>query len=298
MITSPLVTARLFVAVGALASIVAAQGLRAAARDELGPEPAAEPFAPSPSAASILSLGYRELAADLLFFRLIGYFGGKDAAPSGVAALVEAIATVDPYYEKIYTWGGRAMVATRGGGNEIAERAVRLLERGAAHFPSSAKIPKLAGEILLSDYEPANADERRLVQERAARFIESAVRKPYADASTATLAATLRTKLGQRLHAIDSLREMILITNDVGARQQLLDKLAELEARDGQALAAELLEARRGFDESWRRQRPAVPSSMFVLVGAPPRAGFDLVELATGGRDLVEFTSVVDPTDP
>ncbi len=38
---------------------------------------------------------------------------------------------------------------------------------------------------------------------------------------------------------------------------------------------------------AWLRDRPAVPATMYLLIGPRPAPGFDLRELATGGRDLV-----------
>jgi hypothetical protein len=291
---------RRLVLAAAIAAIIAAQAVRGFANDERGELGTDEPFAPSPTTTQVISLGYRELVADLLFFRLIGYFGGGSHTAEGVAALVEAIAAADPNYEKIYVWGGRAMVASRHGlSNEVALRAVALLERGAAVFPQDHKIPMLAGEILLTNVQAKDPEEKRRLNERAAKFIESAVRKPNAPASAATLAAHLRSKLGQRQQAIDSLREMMLITQDEGARKQLLEKLSELAGKDADAIASELLESRRRFERAWRTERPSVPPGLFVLIGAREEPGFDLGDLATGGRDLVGADSFeqLEPLD-
>lgn len=284
----------------AAALIASAQLIAGAARDDRGTLAPDEPFAPSVDAASISSLGYREVTADLLFFRLIGYFGGQPT-PEGVAALVEAIAAIDPMYEKIYTFGGRAMVAIRGDiPRPIAERAVALLERGAARFPLDYKIPTLIAEILLTSITPTSVSDRRALNERAAGWIESAVTKPGAPAAIATLAATLRSRLGQRQRAVDNLRELMLITDDVDAKKALLEKLQELEHSNADEIAAELYEAKRAFERAWRDGRPAVSASMFVLIGTPTRPGFDLGDLATGGRELTDLnaTSEADPSSP
>lgn len=92
-----------------LVTIATAQAARFIANEERATE-VAEPFAPSPQAAPFLSLGYRELAADLMFFRLVGYVGGKDYSAEGVASLVEATHAMDPRHKKIYEWGALAMM--------------------------------------------------------------------------------------------------------------------------------------------------------------------------------------------
>src|SRR5262249_22860093 len=124
---------------------------------------------------------------------------------------------------------------------------------------------------------------------------ESAIRKPNAPAEAATWAATMRTRLGQHQRAVDGLREMLLVTNDDKARARLLTKLAELERGSASELASELLDERRAFEAPWLAARPAVPASMYVLIGKPLDVRFDLATLATGGRDLIGTHDIERP---
>jgi hypothetical protein len=91
-----------------------------------------EPYAPTPQAAPLVTLGYHELFADLLFLRLKGYFGGTENTANGIAGLVEAIAALDPQYQRIYEWGARAItLAGRGVDNRAFLRAIAVLDAGA-----------------------------------------------------------------------------------------------------------------------------------------------------------------------
>lgn len=255
---------------------------------EAAPAAPEAPYAPSPAAAPFVSLGYRELAADLLLARAMPYLGGQQSTAEGMAGLCEAIVASDPQYRRIYEWCARAMTLARTGVDQRTRlRAIALLERGAREHPDDWRIPYTAGQMYLIDLETADPAARRAWDERGARLIEAAIRKPGAPAEAATTAAVLRTKLGQHQRAIDGLREMLLITSDAAARQRILDKLAELTHASSEELAAELLEARQRFEAAWRRDRPAVPASMYLLIGPRPAPGFDLRELATGGRELV-----------
>jgi len=258
-----------------------------------------EPYAPSPRSAPLVTLGYRELVADLLFLRLKGYFGGAENTANGVAALVEAIAALDPQYRRIYEWGARAItLAGRGVDNREYLRAIAVLEAGAQRFPDDWKLPYLAGEIYTQDLQTTDPAERRAWDERGTLLTESAIRKPNAPAEAATWAATMRTRLGQHQRAVDGLREMLLVTNDDSARTRLLAKLADLESTSTNELAAEVLEARHRFDAAWLAARPAVPPSMYVLLGPPIAPSFNLGDLATGGRDLVGTQPIERPIEP
>ncbi len=283
----------------AIALIIAAQGARGLARDLPTGKAVEEPFAPSPAAAPFVSLGYRELAADLLLARVMPYLGGRANTADGLAGLCEAIVASDPRYRMVYEWCARAMTLARTGVDQRTYlRAIALLERGAREFPDDWRIPYTAGQMYLIDLQTDDPTQRRAWDERGARLLEAAIRKPGAPAEAATTAAVLRTKLGQHQHAIDGLREMLLITADASARQRILDKLAQLSNERADTLAAELLEARRRFEAAWHRDRPAVPLTMYLLLGPRRPPGFDPRDLATGGRDLIVIDDPPAPPPP
>ena len=284
----------------AVLALGGARYLRHAAEDEAPKVLADEPYAPAPDTAPMVALGYRELFADLLFLRLKGYFGGRDNTAHGVAGLVEAIIALDPQYHRIYEWGARAItLAERGADNDAYRRAIAVLEAGGQQFPDDWKLPYLEGEIYTQDLQTRDLAERRAWDERGTLLTESAIRKPNAPAEAATWAATMRTRLGQHQRAVDGLREMLLVTSDDKARARLLAKLADLEQGAASELAAELLDERRAFEAAWLAARPAVPASMYVLIGPRLRAGFDLGDLATGGHDLVGTRAIerLEPLD-
>lgn len=286
------------VAACAVASLGIAKLAREAARDLRAEAGIEAPFAPSPDAAPYVSLGYRELAADLLFIRLKGYFGGAQNSGAAIADLAEAIAAADPAFFRIYEWGARAMTAASEGVDQsIYLRAIRLLEAGAHRFPQDWKLPHFAGQIYMVDLKTTDPAQRRAWDERGAQLLEAATRKPNAPASSSIVAANLRTKLGQQQQAIEGLREMLLVTEDVHARQRIIDKLATLEAKASDEIAYELLAARKRFLETWKRERPMVPPTLFVLLGPPLPRTFDLGDLAVGGTDVIG-SEVYEPLEP
>lgn len=248
------------------------------------------PFAPSPSAAPFVSLGYRELGADLLSLRLMGYFAGTGDQAPGTAALVEAITALDPRYMRNYEFGARAITLADGGLDNAAYlRAIAILERGAKEFPANWKMPYLASQIYLQDLVTTDATQRRQWDEKGLMAAEAAVHKPGAPADTASLIAFMRTKFGQKERAVNELREMLLVTDDVAARQRLLLKLADLESNDAAEIAAEVLAERTAFEKRWKQERPALPATMYTVLGPPARA-FDLAAIASGGESVFSIS--------
>lgn len=281
------------VASALLVVVLALGGARAvreaAAHERARVEVIEDPFTPSPRLAPLLSLGYRELAADLVYIRLRVYFGAYyDVSAPRVAALAESVAALDPRFKHIYVYGANAMtIAPVGADQSIYRRAVALLERGITEFPWDWQLPLLAGQMYIQDLRTDDPAQRRTWDERGTLLVESAIRKPGAPLQSATWAARLRTKLGQRERAIEGLHELLLVTNDKRAREGLLNALAKLKERDKDEIASEIFEERKRFEQRWKAERPAVDDSTYLLLGPPLPRAFDLADLATGGRDFI-----------
>jgi len=261
-----------------------------------------EPYAPAPANAPIVFLGYREAAADVLWIRMLGYWGGE-ANANGIAGLVDAIVALDPQFHRIYVTGSHAMtIADHGVTQDTYLHALRVLERGHEEFPDDYKILELTAQIYTGDLKTTDPAQRREWDEKGLKAMESALHKPNAPTYAATWAATMRSKLGQKQRAIRDLREMILLTRDLESRKRMIEKLAALEEHDSAEVASEMYAEKRKFEGAWQRERPTLPPTMYVLLGPPPPPGFDMTDLATGGRDLLgatePTTSEDDPSSP
>jgi hypothetical protein len=281
-----------------IAALIAAREARVVAVGLRGdwPKTYDEPWAPSTSAAPFVSLGYREALADYLWVRVIGYFGGHGDTAAGVEALVRGITALDPHFRRVWDWGARAMtMADHGVTQDTYLDSIELLDEGMRVYPHDWHLPLLAGQTYVIDLASDDPAQVRAWQEKGAMLIEKAVRMPGAPADQATLATHLRTKLGQHDRAVRELREMILITDDVSAKKEMIEKLAALEQRDAGELEAAIDDERKAFQAAWLRERPELPSTMYVVLGALPKPYIDLRELAAD-RDLIG--SEPEPLEP
>jgi hypothetical protein len=283
------------IAVAGLGTARLARGLakEAAPRDGFSDAP----YAPTPASAPIVTLGYRELAADLLFVRLVGYFGSQDNEAHAMASLAEAIAALDPRFQRPYEIAGVAITAAKRGVDNAAHlRAIGLLEQAAREFPTVWRYPNLAGQIYLVDLKTTDRSQRRAWDEAGVRLLEAALRKPGASASAATAVAEMRSRFGQQQRAIAGLQEMLLVTSDDAARQRIIEKIAKLSNQDADLIAGELLDARKKFEARWRAERYTLSPSLYLLIGPRRVPGFDLGDLATGGIPPIERdTETLEP---
>jgi len=213
------------------------------------PEP---PFAPSPASAPFASLGYRDLGADLLWVRLVGY-AGEHSIAGGVVALL----------------------AEHGLDADTIERVAQLLEQGHEHYPDYWRFPFNAGQVYALDLRPLvspGTDEHRRYSEQAVTWLDRAVRLPEAPASAAVLAANMLTDLGRVQQAEAKVRELILTENDQRKRNKLIDKLARMRSAAPDVVRDATRRERESFVAEWETQRPALPASVYVVLG--PRSGW------------------------
>jgi hypothetical protein len=272
------------------AALAGARGLRAVASDLRDDWPTTydEPYAPSPSMAPYVSLGQRELLADLLWIRTLGYFGKRNDTADGVAALIEATQAADPHFARVYTDGPHLMMSAHHGlASSHFVRAAELAERGLAYYPEDYEIADLAGTIYSARIPTDDSAQKRAWREHGAMLIERALRMPGASAEDATYAAYLRTTLGEHERAVRELKETALITNDRASRREIAEKLAELEQRDANELEVALADEKKAFEAAWQAERPELPATMYVIVGPRAKPYIDFHALATD-RDLID----------
>jgi hypothetical protein len=281
------------------------QALQARALDDRATWPRSEELVvlPPPELAPIAYLGYREAAADVTWARALVYYGSTKAEGSDYRYLekfVDNIIALDPKFKRVYRWAAYAVtfkadVATP----EEFKKSLVYLEQGMEQFPDDYELFWIAGMRYYLDLRTDDPEERQRNKERGAELIERAMRKPNAPPDLATLAANLRTKIGQKERAIRELREMILVTDNKKAQEKMVARLRSLMAEGDAALVDEMLRAKVELEERWQADLPWVPQTLYLLLGPTPPPAIDLEELAVD-RDLIgveEPADVIDDAD-
>jgi hypothetical protein len=249
------------------------------------PEIDAHVTMPAPAAARLLSLGHNELLADLTWIRTLVYYGDGLAQNHGmpdVEKLILLMNRLDPWFRRPYFWGAHATTYRRQEATQEEFRAsADILRRAVARFPADYEMAWLLGLRLYFDLRSPDPQEQARLREEGAMYIERAMRLPGAPSDLPVLAATLRTRLGQKERALRELREMILTTEDERARETLEAKYAAL-AND--ASSSEIGSAAKKLEAEWKANLPYVPPSLYILLGPPPPPAIDLAAVARGER--------------
>lgn len=140
----------------------------------------------------VLSLGYTQVAADLVWLRAIQYFGEHtvtDGRFPQFAPLLDLATSLDPRFIDVYRLGGLLLAFTV----EDPDAAVRLLEKGAGANPDRWELPYDLGIIHYL---------KRKDYSQALRWFQAADRVPGRPPHLVRLVARLYGLTGQREVAI------------------------------------------------------------------------------------------------
>ena len=265
------------VVIGCVAS---AQALDRVALEERATWPRTEDYAiflPSPEAAPIIYAGFREVAADITWVRLLVYYGTSmigEADYRYLELFIDNVIALDPMFERAYSWAMRAVTYRHARATQDEfQKSLAYARKGMDMFPDNYEFFFEAGILCTHDIYVEDPDELRRYRELGADYIDQAARRPDAPTNLATLAAALRTKLGQKQRALRNLREMILITENKKAREVLLQRYRDIAK---QAFPDEARRAMEALDEAWRREVPYAGPSMYILLGDRPAPIIDL----------------------
>ena len=170
----------------------------------------------------------------------------------------------------MYEWCARAMTLARTGvDRDTYLRALALLEQGARELPDDWRIPYTRRPDL-----HARPEDRRLRRSAAsgtsaARGCSSRRSASRAPPPTPRPAPRSCAPSSASTSARSTASARCCWSRATTSRAQRAPRQARraVEDADADEVAAEVLEARKRFDAAWRRDRPAIPASMYILLG-------------------------------
>ena len=238
-------------------------------------------YLPSGDYLRMASLGYRELAADLLWLQTIQVMGERKLSEEEGHWLYDAvdrITTLDPKFVRAYEAGSHALCILV----VMPEESNRLLEKGMQHNPQEWKLPFLLG----INYYFELADD-----EKAAEAMAKAARLPGAPQGIARLAAKLFVSAKSPQQAVELLAKVYEETSDENVRKMLEVRLKEsLVERDIQILEQAISRYQAKYMRRPERLENLVEPGVLQELPTEPFGGHYLYELATGAVRSSEVT--------
>jgi len=233
-------------------------------------------YLPPPAWLPVLSLGYREAAADLLWMRALVYFGTEVEHHGEVRYVyqyADAILALDPMFERAYRWAGMAGIyRPQAVGIDAYRRAVDYLRRGVERFPDDGQLAWDLGATLMFELRPLlEGDEHRAdreeIEAEAVEYMETAARMGAGPPYLGLVNASTLTQLGRLDAARRHLEEIYATVRDPDIRRQIELRIDQLASEShGRAFRAAMqeLESRHAHDFDY------VPLDFYVQLGRRP----------------------------
>lgn len=209
-------------------------------------------FLPKGEYLRVAALGYRQMAADLIWLKAVQQLGESKQTRAGYRwayHAVDVVTDVDPAFAFAYQASGTIL----GVWAELPHESIAILTKGMRHHPDSWQLPLVVGY----DYFYELHDTRA-----AARYFRMAAVLPGAPEYLGKLAARMTVEAGDPDAALEFLQRLSMKTQDERIRAGLLKRMKEV------VIERDL----RFLEEGVRRYR--------VRYGTSPRT---LDDLATGG---------------
>lgn len=144
-------------------------------------------YLPSGNFLDQISLGYKQLSADMVWFSAILYYGEYRKGQHGLeyfSGLVDIVTRLDPHFIFAYVFG--AWVVSEDMGDFT--RGAEILKKGMAENPSSWELPFEIGFLNFSN---------RTDYELAGRYLDLASRMPNAPERARRFAAFVYSRAGE-----------------------------------------------------------------------------------------------------
>lgn len=225
-------------------------------------------YLPPPHHLAVMSLGYREAMADLVWVRAVVFAGDSEGGAnwSWIMKYLEAIFELSPQFRRPYEWGGVAFVYTGAEiDREMIDRAVALYRRGLAAYPEDHELLFALGMLLTRDVQTIpgyDADEREAAKAEGADLIRKAAAFG-APPLVRQYAATLVDEFVSDQLAIQFLESQLLEADNEAYRRLLLRKLERLTGRQRVDAIEQL---KREFQEERDAAYPYLPEPLYAVI--------------------------------
>jgi hypothetical protein len=185
-------------------------------------------YLPSGKFAQQISLGYREIAADVVWLNAVQYYGDFRKGNHDLRyfrGLIDIVTALDPHFIFAYVFGALVVSEDLGAFDEGME----ILKAGIAENPTSWKLPFEIGFL--------NFVNRR-DQAVAARYFELASKMPGAPEYAKRFAAFVYSKAGDDASSIRLWEEYVRHADDPLLKELAERYIAKLKSSSGEKKAA------------------------------------------------------------
>lgn len=228
-------------------------------------------FVPDTRLSRLITVGYDQAAADLVWLRTIGYFTAHfsgDRQYRWLEHFINQIIELDPNFRKVYHWAGASVLYGRRFTNENVLLSNVFYQKALERFPDDYEAAYRLGLNYYIELRSDDPEEQQRFRAKGLSYLEQAANSPDAPAQLRSLIASISSKMGKSQLALQYLIDLYLGTDDQSQRAALKARIDQLRAEGAggdSALAAER------FRADWEATHPYVTAPIFSLMGEPDR---------------------------
>jgi hypothetical protein len=230
-------------------------------------------YLPSPDVLPLLSFGYREALADLLWTRALVYIGEEmraGATAGHVFDYADALLSLDPDFRAVYHWVATAgLYRPMGVTPDDIDRTLEIMRRGLERFPEDGELAWSLGATLAFELPPLldDPEARDAARSEGADFLAIATRLGAAPRWAVLSNATILARVGRNEAALRHLEEMYEMISDPGVRLEMEAAIASLRNR---AHAEAFVESHHAEERRRAEELPYFSADLYFLVGPRP----------------------------
>jgi tetratricopeptide (TPR) repeat protein len=208
-------------------------------------------YLPKGDYLKVAVLGYRNIAADLLWLKAVQGLSGREQTREGYLGAYHAadvLTDLDPQFVHAYQYTGTVLGVVAG----LLKESVALLAKGVQHNPTVWQLSFFLGYDYYYELgDPASA----------AKYFQAASLLPGAPPWLPGLAARIAVEANDPGAALEFLQRLYLQTNDEQLREGIAQRIREVTAeRDIRELEKAV--------QAYRERSGSLPRSLDVLVSA------------------------------
>lgn len=234
-------------------------------------------YLPPSDSLVVGSLGYREALADLLWMKVLIYYGEELIHRGEVKNLFrygDAVLALDPDFKRMYRWiASSALYRTGNVTVDDARAAIRYLEVAARRFPDDGELAWDLGANYAFELAPMLKDEEREAAKRKGlEHMEAASLRNAGPPWLALQTAGELSALGRREQAIRHLEDAYAVASDPEIKERIEARLTALRS---EAYTEALRRTAQELEAARRRDFPYLDTTLYMLVGSRPPFGGD-----------------------
>lgn len=228
-------------------------------------------YLPSPDVLNVMTLGYREAAADIIWMRALLYYTeqvSEEANGPYLMRYAQAGLRLDPDFKQLYTWSGMVPFYLMQGHRsvELSAEGVEILRAGSERYPNDGSMAwdlaaTVRHEFLPQANDELSEDERRRYERMAQSAMARAVRLGAAPHWMVLNRAAEQSESGRLERAIRFVEMSLRSETSPGGRARLRAELQSLRQRQA---VGEAIRDQASQNEGWRRDYPYVPLTLYL----------------------------------